>query len=121
MRICKGGAIRIANDPKVFGNVSDLQLSQTLFLASKGIFEYKFYLSLSRCSLAINLWYLGSLIFNYALNKVIISLILASVLKPVVLSPVCDVLNPALYRLSIIVAKEGGPIFNLEAISSVVK
>jgi hypothetical protein len=46
---------------------------------------------------------------------------LASVLKADGLSPVGDVLNPALDKLSIIVSKEGGLIFNLEAISSDLK
>jgi hypothetical protein len=45
MRSCKGRARRIAYDLKVFGNVSDIQLSQNSFLASKDTFEYKFYLS----------------------------------------------------------------------------
>jgi hypothetical protein len=58
---------------------------------------------------------------RYPLKNVIISLILPSVLNPVELSPVGDVLKPALDRLSSIVSREGGPIFNLEAISSEVK
>lgn len=58
---------------------------------------------------------------RYPLKSVIISLILPAVLNPVELSPVGDVLKPALDRLSSIVSREGGPIFNLEAISSEVK
>ena len=58
---------------------------------------------------------------RYPLKYVIISLILPAVLNPVELSPVGDVLKPALDRLSSIVSREGGPIFNLEAISSEVK
>jgi hypothetical protein len=58
---------------------------------------------------------------RYPLKNVIISFILPAVLKPVELSPVGDVLKPALDRLSVIVSREGGPIFNLEAISSDVK
>jgi hypothetical protein len=58
---------------------------------------------------------------RYPLKNVIISLILPAVLNPVELSPVGDVLKPALDRLSRIFPREGGPIFNLEAISSEVK
>jgi hypothetical protein len=58
---------------------------------------------------------------RYPLKNVIISFILPAVLNPVELSPVGDVLKPALDRLSIIASREGGPIFNLEAISSEVK
>ncbi len=58
---------------------------------------------------------------RYPLKNVIISFILPPVLNPVELSPVGDVLKPALDRLSIIASREGGPIFNLEAISSEVK
>ena len=58
---------------------------------------------------------------RYPPKNVIISFILPAVLNPVELSPVSDDLKPALDRLSIIVSREGGPIFNLEAISSEVK